>query len=334
MMEVCTNWREAMPYNRYSNYLKNKFNEKVYKVTINQPLTCPNRDGNCGRGGCAYCGEKGVAFETPDATVDIKTQLNENISVIGKKYNANKFIAYFQNYSNTYMSLADFRNMLEQVEHPDVVGVSISTRPDCINEQYLEVLDEFGKKTGYDICVELGLQTVNYHTLAKINRGHSLAEFIDAVLRIQKYGFETVVHLILNLPWDSIADVIESAKVVSALNLTHVKLHALYLVRDTMMGDQFLNGEFELISAEEYKERVITFLRYLKEDIVVQRIIGRVPEDYALFANWGTSWWKIHDEIIVQMTTNNFKQGDLCDYLNGKALKNKVFEGVKNEDGR
>ncbi|ONI43293.1 TIGR01212 family radical SAM protein, partial [Candidatus Epulonipiscioides gigas] len=302
-----------------------KYNEKVYKITINQAFTCPNRDGNCGTGGCTYCGEDGVAFETKDDTIDIKTQLNENIEFIGKKYNAKKFIAYFQNYSNTYTSLSNFKKMLIEIQHKNIVGVSISTRPDCINENYLEALRDFQYKTGYDVCIELGLQTVNYKTLKKINRGHSLAEFIDAVLRIQKYGFETVVHLILNLPWDEMIDVIESAKIVSSLNLTYVKLHALYLIKDSIMGQQFLNGEIKLISVEEYKERVITFLRYLKEDIVIQRIIGRVPEDYAIFANWGVSWWKIHDEIIEEMTKNSFKQGDLCNYLNGKAVKEKIF---------
>ncbi|OON94689.1 MAG: TIGR01212 family radical SAM protein [Candidatus Epulonipiscioides saccharophilum] len=315
-----------MSYNRYSDFLKNKFGQKVYKVTLNQALTCPNRDGNCGEGGCTYCGEKGVGFETEDEKLSLKMQLENNINVISKKYNAKKFIAYFQNYSNTYTSLENFSRMLQQIEDPRIVAVSISTRPDCINDQYLAILKDFETKTGYSVCVELGLQTVNYHTLKKINRGHSLAEFIDAVLKIQRYGFETVVHLILNLPWDNMDDVIECAKIISALNLTYVKLHALYLVKNTIMAEQFLNGEFKLISVEEYKKRVITFLRYLKEDIVIQRIIGRVPEDYAVFANWGISWWKIHDEIIEEMEVNNFKQGDLCDYLNGKALKNKVFE--------
>ncbi|OOB77182.1 MAG: TIGR01212 family radical SAM protein [Epulopiscium sp. Nuni2H_MBin003] len=310
-----------MAYNRYSDFLKIKYNEKVYKIPINLDVTCPNRDGNCGNGGCTYCGDIGVGYEMIDNNVNIKTQLEKNMANIKKKYNAKYFIAYLQNYSNTYIEIEKFKNVLDELIHPDVVGVSISTRPDCINDKYLAIIEEFKNKTNYDICIELGLQTVNYHSLAKINRGHTLAEFIDATLRIKQFGFEIAVHLILNLPWDTITDVIENAKVMSAMNITYVKMHALYIVKDTLMAQQYLDEQIELITVEEYKERVITFLRYLHPNIVIQRVIGRVPDEYAVFANWGVSWWKIHDEIIDTMKQNNFVQGDLCNYLNGKAVK-------------
>ncbi len=314
-----------MPYKRYANYLKEKYNAKVYKIPINLEITCPNRDGNCGTGGCTFCGDIGVGYEMKDALMSISSQIEENIAFMKKRYKAQYFIAYLQNYSNTYMPPDDFRQILNQIHHPEIVGVSISTRPDCINDIYLEIINEYKNLTSYDICIELGLQTVNYHSLLKINRGHSVAEFIDAIMRIRRYDFEIAVHLILNLPWDSAVDVIENAKIISALQVDYVKLHALYILENTIMGEQFKNNEIEIISEEEYKERVITFLRYLSPEIVLQRIIGRVPEEFSIFANWGTSWWKIHDEIIETMQVNNFKQGDLCNYLNGKALKDKNY---------
>ncbi len=308
-------------YNVYSNYLKNRFGEKVYKLPISLPLTCPNRDGCVGRGGCIYCGEEGGSFENLSNTISVRDQVKQNMEYIRKRYKAEKFISYFQNFTNTYMPLEDFNRYIEESIVEDIVGISISTRPDCINDEYLEFLSYIKDKYDLEITIELGLQTVNYHTLKVINRGHTLAEFIDAVIRNKKYGMRTCVHLILNLPWDDMTDVIENAKILSALAVEEVKLHALYIVEGTQLGKMFKEGKVTLVSKEEYEERVITFLEYLHEDIVVQRIIGRAPEENTLFVNWNESWWKIRDEIVEKMMERNTRQGIKCDYLNGKAIK-------------
>lgn len=307
-------------YNAYSNYLKEKFGEKVYKLPISLPLTCPNRDGGVGTGGCIYCGEEGGSFENLPNTLSVKEQVKENKEYIEKRYKAKKFISYFQSFTNTYMPLDDFKKCIEESIVEDVVGISVSTRPDCIKDEYLEYLAYIGEKHHLEITIELGLQTVNYHTLMKINRGHSLAEFIDAVIRNKKYNIRTCTHLILNLPWDNMQDVIENAKILSALRVEEVKLHALYIVEGTKLAKMYKEGEINLISKEEYIERVITFLEYLDEDIVIQRIIGRAPEENTLFVNWNESWWKIRDEIVAEMERRNTKQGIKCNYLNGKAL--------------
>ncbi|MDA3733675.1 TIGR01212 family radical SAM protein [Niameybacter massiliensis] len=310
-----------MAYRRYADTLKEKYGEKVYKIPVNLPVTCPNRDGNCGTGGCTFCSEVGIGYELLDTKIHIQDQLKQNIDYIGKRYKAHKFIAYLQNFSNTYMPLEQFKGVLDQIKYDGLVGISISTRPDCIHEDYLVAIKEWQDETGYDVCIELGLQTMNYHTLKQINRGHGLSEYLDAVLRIKRYGFEICTHLILNLPWDNMDDVIENAKLMSVLEIDYIKLHALYITKNTKMGRQYEAGEFEMISKEEYEERVITFLRYLSDKVVVQRIIGRAPEEYTLFANWNTSWWKIHDEIIAKMGEEGFVQGDLCHYQNGRALQ-------------
>ena len=292
-------------------------------------MTCPNRDGTCGKGGCTFCDEVGAGYEMLEAKKSIASQLEENISFIRRRYKANKYIAYLQNYSNTYMPIDVFRATLQAIAHPDLVGISISTRPDCISDEYLAVIKEWQKETGLDVCIELGLQTPNYHTLKKINRGHGLSEYIDSVLRIKKYGFSICTHLILNLPWDTMEDTIESAKLMSALSIDYVKLHALYILKNTTMGKEYLEQAFHMITKEEYEQRVIMFLRYLSADIVVQRLIGRAPEEFTLFANWNTSWWKIHDEIVADMQQCQYSQGDLCHYLNGSALK--VFQPTTKE---
>lgn len=309
-------------YNTYSNYLREKFNEKVYKLPISLPLTCPNRDGTLGFGGCIFCGEEGGSFENLPSCLSIKEQLRRNKEYIGEKYKAKKFIAYFQNFTNTYLPFEDFKSAIGDTLEEDIVGISISTRPDCISDKHLEYLSLIKEKHNLDITIELGLQSVNYHSLIKINRGHTLGEYIDTAIKLKKYGLRNCTHLILNLPWDNDIDVIENAKIVSALGVDEIKLHALYIVEGTVLGELYKRGEISLISKDEYIERVITFLEYLDPDIIIQRIIGRAPEENLLFVNWNESWWKIRDEIVAIMEERNTRQGIKFDYLNGKALKN------------
>ena len=308
-------------YNVYSDYLKKKYGTKVYKLPVGLPVTCPNRDGQCGAGGCTFCGEIGAGYENLPAEMTVAEQIKVNMAHIAPKYKAEKFIAYFQNFSNTYLEIDKLKSYLEEACQKDVVAIALATRPDCVNEEYLKMLQKFKKEKNIDIIIELGLQTVNYHSLRKVNRGHSLAEFIDAVLRIKQYQLEVCVHLILNFPWDDLNDVIENAKILSSLKVDQVKLHAIYIVKNTKMAEQYVNGELTLIDKDEYKERVITFLEYLAKDIVVQRLIGRAPESNTLFSNWKTGWWKIRDEITKTMQERGCYQGRLCDYLNGKAVQ-------------
>lgn len=308
-------------YNVYSDYLKDRFGEKVYKLPIKLPLTCPNRDGCVGIGGCIFCGEEGGSFENLSSEISVKEQVMKNKEYISKRYKANKFISYFQNFTNTYMPIEEFKKVVEESIVEDIVGISISTRPDSINEEYLQYLSEIKERYDLEITMEIGLQTVNYHTLYKINRGHTLAEFIDSILLCKKYGIRTCAHLILNLPWDDEKDVMECAKVISALRVDEVKLHALYILEGTTLGRMYNEGKISIISKDEYIERVILFLEYLNDNIIVQRIIGRAPEENSLFVNWNESWWKIRDSIVEEMEIRESYQGKNCDYLNGKALR-------------
>ncbi len=313
--------QEIKVYNTYSNYLKNKYGEKVYKLPISLPLTCPNRDGTIGTDGCIFCGEEGGSFENLACSMSVKEQLDKNKEYIGKRYKAKKFIAYFQNFTNTYLPFESFKKHMQDAIVEDIVGISISTRPDSVNDKYLEYLQSIKKDHDLEITVELGLQSVNCHSLKKINRGHSLGEYIDASLKLKKYGLRNCTHLILNLPWDDNLDAIESAKVLSALGVEEVKLHALYILENTVLGDLYKENKISLISKDEYVERVILFLEHLDPNIVVQRIIGRAPQENSLFVNWDQSWWKIRDSIIEIMIQRNTEQGKMFNYLNGKALK-------------
>ncbi|MCQ4727030.1 TIGR01212 family radical SAM protein [Anaerotignum faecicola] len=306
-------------YKRYSAYLKERYGGRVYKLPVNIPVSCPNRAD--GKNGCSYCDDRGAGFDNLSGAVSVGEQLKTNMDYIGRKYKADKFIAYFQNFTNTFLPLSEFKSYMEMAAKENIVEIAVSTRPDCIRNEYLDVLDEIKKDKGIEITVELGLQSSNCHTLNNINRGHTLAEYIDAMLLIRQYGFKTCTHIILNMPWDDMDDTVETAKIVSALKTDFIKLHALYIVDGTDIGEQYKRNMFEICSCGEYKNRVINFLRYLSPEIYVQRVIGRAPKEGSVFANWGQSWWKIRDEIEAEMTEKGFCQGDKFDYLGGKAVR-------------
>ena len=305
-------------YYKYSDYLKDRYGSKVYKLPVNLPVTCPNRINGTG---CSFCADIGTGFEALEAGLSVTQQLKNNKEFIAKRYNAEKFIAYFQNYTNTYMPLVQFISYMNAAAaFPDIVEISISTRPDCIQDEYLQFLKQLSDDTKISITIELGLQTVNYHTLNQINRGHTLAEFIDAVLRIQKFGFCVCTHIILNLPQDTLEDVIETSKILSVLPVHIVKLHSLYIAKNSEMAKQYENNEITICSKEEYIRRLRIFLEYLRPDMVIERLFSRIPEEDSMFSNWNTSWWKLKDEFEEDMRHNESYQGKKFNYANGSAL--------------
>lgn len=305
-------------YRTYSDYLKEKYGTKVYKLPVNLPISCPNRKS----GGCTFCAPVGTGFEAPSSEYTVREQLEKNKAHIASRYKATKFIAYFQNYTNTYMPPQQFKHYLYQVTQvSDIVEVSISTRPDCINDLYLEILRQFFEDTGINIHIELGLQTANYHTLNRINRGHGLAEYIDAVLRIARYKFTVCTHVILNLPWDDDTDAAETARLVSVLPVQIVKIHSLYIAAGSPMARQYMNHEFEICSKETYLNRLKIFVENLRPDIIIERLFSRIPESDAVFSNWGTSWWKLNDMFTHLMDATDSFEGKTYNYTNGPGLR-------------
>lgn len=301
----------SKPYRSYSDYLIKKYGVKVYKLPINLNITCPNRDGRLGLGGCIFCGESGGSFENLSNSLSIRDQLLRNREYIKKKYKAEKFVAYFQNFTNTYLDDDIFEDYIRQCDLDDIVEISISTRPDSISDSKIEFLETFQKESGINITMELGLQTANYQILDILNRKHGLADFIDVVNRLRAKSIRTCVHIIIGLPWENDLDIIETAKILNVLGVDEVKLHSLYIVKNTKLARMYENKEFEVVDYEIFKERLILFIRYLNDDIIIQRLLGRVPQEDSVFCNWGMSWRKIHDEVVAQMNKYGFKQGDL-----------------------
>lgn len=312
-----------MVYNKFSQYLKKKYGSKVYKLPVNLPVSCPNRDGCIDDGGCCFCGEEGAGFENLPSGMSVKSQLEGNAYYIGKNYNAEKFIAYFQNYSNTYLPMESFAGYMQEACVEGVVALYISTRPDCVDGQRLDFLRQLKEKHDVDIVLELGLQSANSRTLKWLNRGHGLAEFIDAVLMTKERNLEVCVHMINDIPTDEPEDVVESAKVLSALGIDQVKCHSLYVLDNTALGDSYKKGEFKPLGMDEFIERTVLFLEHLDPRIVVQRLIGRAPANRTLFCNWDTSWWKVQAAIEQKMQQESRYQGRCFDYLNGAAMRRK-----------
>lgn len=307
-------------YRSFSQTMEETFGEKVYKIPISISRTCPNRDGTLGTGGCSFCGEAGAGHETLSPDLSPQEQFDRNAAHIRQKYKAEKFIPYFQDFTNTYMAPQTFRSQMMAIQDPSVVGVAVSTRPDCIGEVQLQILQEVALERGWKVYLELGLQSINHRTLQGIHRGHTLAEFIDAVTMIRPYGFDVCAHMILNLPGDTLEDGVEGARILSALRINGVKLHALYIEEGTVMAQEYLEGDWSMIPLEDYVDRVVAFLCYLSPDIAVHRLIGRAPKEGTIFVNWGRSWWVIRDQIEEKMKREGLYQGIYCDYLGGKAL--------------
>lgn len=291
-----------------SEYYRTRFGGKVMRIPINIPASCPGR--------CTYCAPEGAGFEAQDSRMPIKEQIEKNIAYIGKKYNTNMFCAYFQNWSNTYMSADKLKGYLLETEDDRIVEMSIATRPDCISDTVCDILKETGEHFKRDMWVELGLQSINRETLKKINRGHGTAEFIDAVLRLKARGIKTMAHVILDLPWDTHDDVTDCAKFISALRVEGVKLHSLYIPKGSAMEAELAAGEFTPL--EDYACRAAEFLAYLSPDCVVARLTGRIPQEKSAYF---AKWWTQSDDILKEMTKNGWTQGCKCDYLNGAALK-------------
>lgn len=312
--------KEKERYQSYSKYLKEKYGEKIYKLPINLPISCPNRiDGN---GGCSFCAECATGFEAMDQQIPVRTQLEETKALIAKKYHAKKYIAYFQNYTNTFMPLEIFENyILEAANFPDIVEISISTRPDCIRDDYLSFLEKIKEQFQISITIELGLQIANDHLLKELNRGHSLAEYIDAAMRIKQYGFTLCTHIILNLPGSDRIDVVETAKIITILQCDIVKIHSLYIAKNTRLCTAYENGTIEVCSKEEYFARISLFLEHLSPGMIIERMFSRIPEKDAVFCNWQTSWWKLKDELEQWMTDHDVYQGKKFNYTNGAALR-------------
>ena len=282
-------WGHSRRFNAYSNYILKEFGERVQKLSIDAGFTCPNRDGTVGTGGCTYCNNNAFnpSYCTPSKS--ISQQIIEGIDFHQKRYRrANKYLAYFQPFSNTYAPLDKLRNIYnEALKFPEVIGLVIGTRPDCIDDKKLEFFSELSKK--YYVIIEYGIESCYDKTLERVNRGHSFEQSVKAITKTAQKRIKTGAHIIFGLPGETKQEMLDEADILSELPLNNIKFHQLQIIKDTEMAKEYREKpeNFNLFSLDEYIDFIITFLERLTPDIVIERFAGEVPPRFLSGPNWG-----------------------------------------------
>ncbi len=260
-------------FNDLNTYLRGIFGCRVQKITVDAGLSCPNRDGTLSTGGCIYCNEQGSGTGAHLRGLSVTEQLMEGKKRLGRRYKAKKFLAYFQSFSNTYAPLDVLKRLYGQaLSVEDVVGLSIGTRPDCVSEPVLDLLEGYAENAL--IWIEYGLQSARDKTLSLINRGHDAACYQRAVRASQNRGIKLCAHVILGLPGENRTHMAETAKFIAGLGMDGVKLHLLYVIRGTRLHEMYLEDEFACLDQQEYVDRVCDFLELLPKDMIIQRLTG------------------------------------------------------------
>ena len=304
-------WGSNRPFNDYSSYFKKKFKNRVQKISIDAGFTCPNRDGTKAWGGCTYCNNDTFNPFYCEPSKSITQQLNEGVAFFEPKYKTQLYLAYFQAYSNTYGSIELLKKLYEEaLSHPKVIGLIIGTRPDCVDDQILDYLQELSKK--YFVVVEYGLESTLDRTLNLINRSHTHYESEEAILATAKRGIETGVHMIIGLPEETDDEIIEHAKVLSRLPVISLKLHQLQIVKNTVLAKQYKKNpeSIRLFQPDEYIELIIRFLENLNPRIIIERFISESPLDLLIAPRWnGMKNFEIVAKIEKRMKELNTYQG-------------------------
>ncbi len=313
-----------MIYRELSSYLRKRYGVRTQRVSLSYFKTCPNRDGIVAYGGCTFCEESGSGFANPYKEMSVRQQMINGVERAKKKYNAKKFIAYFQSFTNTYAPLKELREVYLSALIENVVALDVSTRPDTFPCEVAELLKKISLEKNVDIFVEFGLESVNENTLFKMNRGHSVAEFVDAVNCAKKYGFEVVAHVILNFPNDTVHDVIGCAKLLSVVGVGGVKMHSLYVPKNSPLAKEYLKGRLKMSKAEEYVKRAAVFLSHLDSNIVIHRLISTPPKD----ALWsvGLTFAQAKSAIVSELKKMGKRQGSDFDYTNGASWRKRFGE--------
>ncbi|MFQ5712779.1 MAG: TIGR01212 family radical SAM protein [Candidatus Scalinduaceae bacterium] len=302
-------WLKKCRYYPFSYFLKEKFPFKVHKISIHAGFTCPNRDGLVGIGGCTYCANESFSPNVGETIMPIKEQVEKGIRFLKRRYGAEKFIAYFQAFTNTYADVDTLKTRYEKaLFDKDIIGLSIGTRPDCITDEVLNLINSYTEK--YHVWIEYGLQSMHDRTLRLINRGHDYKAFKDAVLRTKdKENIKICAHVILGLPGEDWDDMMKTAQAVSSLGIDGIKLHHLYIAKNTAMANEYFEGNVKTMKVEEYVSLVCDFLERISPDIVIQRLVGDTHGDFLISPIWHMSKGEVFSAITEELRRRNSYQG-------------------------
>jgi radical SAM protein (TIGR01212 family) len=282
-----TTWREVgLRYYSYNHFLRQSFGERVQKVSLDAGFTCPNVDGLVAKGGCTFCDNRSFSPSRRLPRAGILGQIDQSIVRMRKRYeNCNKFLAYFQPATNTYAPVERLRPLYEEaLTHPQVVGLAIGTRSDCVPEDVLELLTEIAGRTY--LAIEYGMQTMHDRSLVWMNRGHDHASFLDAVERSRGRGFEICAHVMLGLPGETHDDMMATGRELARVGVDAVKIHNLYCVKNTRLADQVAAGDVTLMERDEYVQTLVDFIELLPPTVIIERTTGDAPPDYFVGPSW------------------------------------------------
>ncbi len=297
-------------YHTYNYYLKNKYHQKVAKVALNADFTCPNRDGSKGYGGCIFCSSSGSGDYAGNVHDHLEKQFQTISQIMKRKWPECAYIAYFQANTNTYGPLDKIKKMIQPfLEKEDVKGIALATRPDCLSEEIIRYLSEVNQTK--DVYIELGLQTIHDQTSNLINRGHTYQEFLDGLALCRQYNLEVCVHIINGLPFETKEMMIETAKTLGQLDIQALKIHMLFVVKNTKLQQMYENHEFEMLTRQEYIDIVVEQLHYINPEIVLERLTGDGKIDDLIAPMWSIKKVTILNDIDKQMKERDIYQGDL-----------------------
>ena len=290
-------------YKHLNKYLINKFGERTLKICIDGGFTCPNRDGTISTGVCIFCSEKGSG-----ALINYNKSISKQVTDYFLSYRserANKFIAYFQNFTNTYDSIQNLKSKYDSALIDNrIVGLEIATRPDCINEDICKLLKSYSSK--YYVCVELGLQTSNDDTGILINRGYSSNQFIEAVKLLNKYNIDVVAHIMIGLPGESIEDLKNTVKFLNNVNIQGIKIHSTYVIKNTYLANMYFNGDYVPITLDYYLNALTFVITHISPDIVIHRLSGDAPKDLLIAPEWN-----LHKKWVLNGLDKILRENDL-----------------------
>lgn len=304
--------QHQLPYNDFGTWLRSRFPYKVQKISVNAGMSCPNRDGRIGRGGCTFCDNSTFNPAYCDISKSVREQLEDGKRFFSRKYPDMKYLAYFQAYTNTYSPLDNLQRLYEEALGTDgVVGLVIGTRPDCVDEATLGYLERLSRQTF--VIVEYGIESTNNSTLAKINRGHTFECSRDAISATADRGIVTGGHVIIGLPGEDEADILHQAKTISSLRLDILKIHQLQIIKGTVMAQNYLKCPFKLFSPDEYIRLLTRYIQRLRPSLVLERFTSQSPKDKLIAPDWGLKNHEFTDMLVNYMRRNNARQGQYYD---------------------
>ncbi len=286
--------------NTFGQAMLARYGERVHKIAIDAGFTCPNRDGTIGRGGCTFCNN--VSFSPNGRRPNqITDQIEAGRKVIRKRTGAKKYIAYFQAYTNTYADVRELTRLYDEaLREPDVIGLDVGTRPDCVPDEVLDLLVNY-QQQGYEVWLDLGLQSAHDASLVHVNRGHGFAEYEEAVVKARSRGIKVCTHLILGLPGESTEHHISSLERVLELGVDGLKFHPLHVVKGTQLANEWRRGEYQPLTLEQYVSDVVELIRRTPDEVIFHRLTGTASADVLLAPQWCSKKWQVLNRITAQL---------------------------------